>query len=122
MAEITANGSNGVSHVSTPPCPARVALITGAAQGIGRAIALRLSQDGLEVALNDIPNNATNLEAVRKEILRRSEVNGSKRRCILLLGDVSKEEDVISMVDTTVSELGGLDVVSFFLHDLSVVK
>jgi NAD(P)-dependent dehydrogenase (short-subunit alcohol dehydrogenase family) len=108
MSEAPTNGSNGV-HPLNPP---RVALITGAAQGIGRAIALRLSQDGLDVALNDIPSNLANLEAVRKEIMRNLGSNGSKRRCVLLTGDVSKEEGVIAMVENTVTELGGLDIVS----------
>ena len=40
----------------------RVALVTGAARGIGRGIALRLAADGLDVALNDIGANADQLD------------------------------------------------------------
>ena len=43
-----------------------VAIVTGAGQGIGRAIACRLAQDGFAVAIVDI--NATALEGVKKEI------------------------------------------------------
>lgn len=46
----------------------RNAIVTGAANGIGRAIALRLAEDGLNVAVNDIEANRHELEAVRSEI------------------------------------------------------
>jgi meso-butanediol dehydrogenase / (S,S)-butanediol dehydrogenase / diacetyl reductase len=42
----------------------RIALVTGAARGIGRGIALRLAADGLNVAVNDIGANADQLEGV----------------------------------------------------------
>ena len=44
----------------------QVAIVTGAAQGIGRAIARRLAQDGFAIAIVDI--NADALEEVKKEI------------------------------------------------------
>ena len=96
-----------------PPSTAiRVALVTGAAQGIGRAIALRLASDGLDVALNDIPSKLDALEVVVKDI----EAIG--RRAITVLGDVSVEADVEKAIEATVHQLGSLDVVRSILSSI----
>ena len=87
--------------------PKRVALVTGAAQGIGRCIAIRLAEDGLNIALNDLPSKLTDLEAVALQIKTTT-----GNQAIAVLGDVSREEDVQSMVASTVERLGGLDVAS----------
>ena len=116
MSEEISNGANGTSRVGdttdngTPST--RVALVTGAAQGIGREIALKLARDGLDIALNDIPNKLATLESTRNEILDLSVSLGRKQSCVVLTGDVSKEEDVAGVVESVVRELGGLDVVS----------
>jgi NAD(P)-dependent dehydrogenase (short-subunit alcohol dehydrogenase family) len=83
----------------------KVALVTGAANGIGRAIALRLADDGLDVAVNDL-TDGPDLDAVRKEI----EAKG--RRSLALPADVSLEPDVIRIIDEVVEKLGSIDVVN----------
>lgn len=83
---------------------ARVGIVTGSAQGIGRAIALRLASDGLDVAVNDIPDK---LDELKKLV---GEIEAIGRKAIAVPGDVSKEAEVQAMVKQTVEVLGGLDV------------
>ncbi|KAJ8594948.1 NAD(P)-binding protein [Rhizopogon salebrosus TDB-379] len=89
-----------------------VALVTGSAQGIGRAIAIRLAQDGFDVALNDLPAKQAALEDLAAELQRGRSLEGSyhPRTCVVPC-DVSKEDEVKSMIDTTVAVLGSLDVI-----------
>ncbi|KAK7453995.1 hypothetical protein VKT23_011506 [Stygiomarasmius scandens] len=86
--------------------PTRIAIVTGASQGIGRAIALRLAKDGLHVALNDIPSKIDQLNAVSEEI----QAIGAGRKSSVHTGDVSREEDVKRMIEEVVETYGGLDV------------
>lgn len=81
----------------------RVAIITGAAQGIGRSIALRLGRDGLDLGLFDLPECKDLLEELAAGI--RAE-HGT--RIVTVYGDVSVDEDVKRLVDTTTQELGDL--------------
>ncbi|CAE6454227.1 unnamed protein product [Rhizoctonia solani] len=83
---------------------AHVAIVTGAAQGIGRAIALRLASDGIDVAVNDIDTKQTELEKVADEI------KSLGRNAITIPEDVSKEVEVQGMVAKTVEELGSLGI------------
>ncbi|KAJ4481277.1 NAD-binding protein [Lentinula aciculospora] len=83
----------------------RVALITGAAQGIGKAIALRLASDGFKIALNDVDSKRDQLADVAEEIHKKYE---SDTRTIL--GDVSDAHDVESMVEVVSKHMGSLDV------------
>ncbi|KDN40080.1 hypothetical protein RSAG8_08401, partial [Rhizoctonia solani AG-8 WAC10335] len=82
----------------------RVAIITNAAQGIGEAIAYKLSSDGIDVALADLPNKRHALEQVVKTI------QGSGRKAIPIICDISKGNEVQDMVKKAVVLFGGLDV------------
>ena len=87
----------------------RVAIVTGAAQGIGYSIAQRLADDGIDVAVNDIASKSDQINKVVDEIQKKG------RRAIAIPGDVSIEADVISMVEKTVHDLGCLDIVRTIL-------
>ncbi|CUA67570.1 3-oxoacyl-[acyl-carrier-protein] reductase FabG [Rhizoctonia solani] len=82
----------------------RVAIVTGASQGLGRAIALKLASDGNDVAVNDIKAKQNELENLVQEI------KNSGRKAITIAGDVSKESEVQDMVAKTVDQLGSLDI------------
>ena len=81
----------------------KVAFVTGASRGIGRAIALRLAQDGAKVALN-FASNVAKAEEVKREI----EAAGSE--ALLLQGDVSKLDVVTDLINKTVDAWGRLDI------------
>ncbi|KAJ4476797.1 hypothetical protein C8R41DRAFT_773305, partial [Lentinula lateritia] len=83
-----------------------VALITGAAQGIGKTIALRLASDGFKIALNDVDSKRNQLGGVIDEIERKYGLETCS-----IPGDVSKERDVQDMVEAVPQRLGSLDVV-----------
>lgn len=81
----------------------KVALVTGAGQGIGRAIALRLSQDGFAVAVTDF--NAETAQQVTAEIVEA----GGKALAIQV--DVSNRQKLFDAVEQTRRTLGGFDVI-----------
>ena len=84
----------------------RVAIVTGAAQGIGLAIALRLADDGLNVAVNDIAAKETELQNAVELI----EAKG--RRGLAVPGNIANEAEVIAIVEKVADTLGSVDVVS----------
>ncbi len=91
----------------------KVVLITGSAQGIGEAIALRFAKGGAKIALNDIEAQKENLEKVKKEI----EELGSEAK--YYFADVSKYEEVERMIKEIEKDFGRLDVL---VNNAGIIK
>ncbi|KAJ7621450.1 NAD-binding protein [Roridomyces roridus] len=83
-----------------------IAFVTGAARGIGRAVALRLAEDGFDVAVNDLEAKMKELESLVEEIRTKN----SERETSIHVGDVSEDVQVREMVEAVVQKHGGLDV------------
>ncbi|KAH8118980.1 hypothetical protein DFH11DRAFT_1686003 [Phellopilus nigrolimitatus] len=86
----------------------RVAIITGPAGDLGRAIALRLASDGFLLALTDLPEREIDLVSLNAEI-DKAQI-ASKADILYVTGDISVEADVQRIVDATVEKFGNLDV------------
>lgn len=83
---------------------ARVAVVTGASRGIGRAVALRLAADGAAVVVG----YAGNHEAAGNVV---AEITAAGGRAVAVAADVADETAVAAMFDTAEREFGGVDVV-----------
>jgi 3-oxoacyl-[acyl-carrier protein] reductase len=81
----------------------RVALVTGANRGIGRAIALALAQAGADVAVN-FRTNRTAAEEVTQAI------RDLGRRALVVEADVAQPEQVRQLITTARSQLGAIDI------------
>ncbi len=84
------------------PLAGQTALVTGAGQGIGRAIALVLAERGAAIVISG--RTESKLSAVVEEI---EQAGG---RAIAVVGDVGRRDDVQRMVDAAVTTFGGLDI------------
>ncbi len=101
---MTSNTEKYQPHLT--PCPDRlkgkVALITGGAKGIGRAIALRFAQEGADIAIADISTTA--MPAAEKEI------RALGRKCIAQQTDVADRKSVETTVQAVLDYFSSIDI------------
>lgn len=96
----------------------KVALVTGAGRqrGLGRAIALRLAQDGADVVVSAYPRDPSTFPAHEQEAnwqgseSTAAEIRDMGRKALAVDGDVTKKESVQNIVDAAVAEFGHIDV------------
>ncbi|ODM22477.1 hypothetical protein SI65_00065 [Aspergillus cristatus] len=85
----------------------RTAIITGSANGIGKAIASRLVRDGYSVCINDIRSKAADIDAVVAELNATPSSDG-RPKAISIPADVTSGTSVEAMIRETVDKLGPL--------------
>ena len=78
-----------------------VAIITGAANGLGQAIAFRLAQDGANVILGDIDGRGLSTTA--------SEIRKTGSQVITVVGDITEEEQAQELIDAALNHFGKID-------------
>jgi NAD(P)-dependent dehydrogenase (short-subunit alcohol dehydrogenase family) len=80
----------------------KVALVTGAGSGIGKATALLFAAEGAQLAINDL--NASSAQETAEAIRK---IGG---KAVVLPADVAEEKEVVPMVEKTIKELGGVNI------------
>jgi enoyl-[acyl-carrier protein] reductase III len=81
----------------------QVAFVTGSSRGIGRACAVRLAQAGADIVMNYVSSRKAALDVA-------GEISKLNRKCYVLKGDVSEQEDVQCMLDFIREKAGRLDI------------
>ncbi|MBU6534084.1 SDR family oxidoreductase [Streptomyces sp. A108] len=82
----------------------KVALVTGGDSGIGRSVAVLYAREGADVAVVYLPEEQEDAEEAREAVEKEG------RRCLLLPGDLCDPSFCRTVVERTVDELGGLNV------------
>ena len=89
----------------------KVAIVTGAGRGIGKAIALTLAREGANIIVNDI-----NLE-IAQNVADKIKVIG--RRAVAIKADISIAKEVTQMVSLTMSQFDRIDIL---VNNASIIK
>lgn len=80
----------------------KVAIVTGAGRGIGRAIALALAREGADVMVNDVDSRSAEATA--------NEVKAMDRRTLSIVADVSNRKEAIKVIETVIKAFGKIDI------------
>lgn len=86
------------------------ALVTGATSGIGQVIVVRLAQESVDIAINYRKSSDDAADTVEMLDKACGEIRNCGVKDLLVQADVSKEDDVVEMINTVVEEFGGVDI------------
>jgi NAD(P)-dependent dehydrogenase (short-subunit alcohol dehydrogenase family) len=80
----------------------KVALVTGAGTGIGKATAILFAKEGADIVVTnlELPEAAETAEAIRK----------IGRRVVVVAADISKPDEIYAMIDRAISEFGRVNI------------
>ncbi len=92
------------SYVGKGLLKGKVALITGGDSGIGKAVAIAYAREGADVAISYLAVEQDDAEDTRDWVEKAGQ------RCLLLPGDIRDRDHCVALVEHTVKELGGLDI------------
>ncbi len=92
------------SYRGTGRLTGKRAVVTGGDSGIGRAVAIAFAREGADVVLSYLPDEQSDAEETARWITEAG------RRAVLVPGDIREEATCDEIIDSAVSELGGIDI------------
>ena len=81
----------------------KVAIVTGSGRGIGKAIAMKLAENGATLVINDVGDSAPAEQTV-------TEIKNLNRQAMAIMADVSSSTDVSKMMETAIAAYGKVDI------------